>query len=65
MTGKKACVVVKLKEKVHAANGGLSFWTFHCIIHVVALCCKSLKMDHVMEVVKTVKFIYTRGLCHH
>ena len=33
MTGKKAGVVAKLKEKVHAADGWLGFRTFHCIIH--------------------------------
>lgn len=51
MIGKKAGVVTKFREKVHAANGGDGFWTFHCILHQEALCCKTLKMDHVMEVV--------------
>ena len=40
-------------------------WTFHCISHQEALCCKSLKMDHVMQViVRTVIFVRTRGLNH-
>ena len=65
MTGKKAGVVVKLKEKVHTANGALGFWTFHCIIHKEALCCNLLKMDLVMKDVKTVNFIHARGLSHH
>lgn len=66
MIGKKAGVVTKFREKVQAANGGGDFWTFHCILHQEALCCKSLKMDHVMEVVvRTVNFIRTRGLNHH
>ena len=64
MTGKKAGVVAKLKRKVHTANGELGFWTFHVIIHEEALWCKSLKMDHVKEVIKTVKIICARGLNH-
>lgn len=65
MIGKKAGVVTKFREKVQAANGGGDFWTFHCILHQEALCCKSLKMDHVMEVVvRTVNFIRARGLNH-
>ena len=62
MTGKKAGVVAEFKEKVHTASEGLSFWTFHCIIHKEAICCKSLKIDHVMEVVlKAVGFMHARG----
>ncbi|KAL3974132.1 nostrin [Sarotherodon galilaeus] len=65
MIGKKAGVVTKFREKVQAANRGGDFWTFHCILHQEALCCKSLKMDHVMEVViRTVNFIRGRGLNH-
>lgn len=65
MIGKKAGVVTKFREKVQAANGGHSFWTFHCILHQEALCCKSLRMDHVMGVVvRTVNFIRARGLNH-
>ena len=64
MTGKKAGVVVKLKEKVHAANGALGFWTFHCIIHKEALCCNLLKIGLVMKDVKNVNFLHARGLNH-
>lgn len=65
MIGKKAGVMTKFREKVQALNGGDRFWTFHCILHQEALCCKSLKMDHVMEVVvRTVNFIRARGLNH-
>ncbi|XP_051791722.1 zinc finger protein 729-like [Erpetoichthys calabaricus] len=65
MIGRKAGVVTKFREKVQAANGGDGFWTSHCILHQEALCCKSLKMDHVMEVVvRTVNFIRARGLNH-
>ncbi|XP_023254026.1 general transcription factor II-I repeat domain-containing protein 2B-like [Seriola lalandi dorsalis] len=65
MTGEKAGVVTKFREKVQTSNGGLEFWTFHCILHQEALCCKSLKMDNVMEVVvRTVNFIRSRGLNH-
>lgn len=41
MIGKKAGVVTKFREKVQAANGGDDFWTFHCILHQEALCCKA------------------------
>ena len=65
MIGKKAGVVTKFREKVQTANGGRDFWTFHCILHQEALCCKSLKMDNVMKVViQTVNFIRSRGLNH-
>ncbi|KAK3519988.1 hypothetical protein QTP70_010128 [Hemibagrus guttatus] len=65
MTGRKAGVGTKFREKVQTANGGRDFWTFHCILHQEALCCKSLKMDNVMEVVvRTVNFIRSRGLNH-
>lgn len=65
MLGKKSGVATKFREKVKAANGGEDFWTFHCILHQEALCCKSLRMDHVMDiVVRTVNFIRARGLNH-
>ena len=65
MIGKKAGVVTKFREKVQAVSGRHEFWTFHCILHQEALCCKSLKMDHVMQVVvRTVNFIQARGLNH-
>lgn len=65
MVGRKAGVATKFREKVQAANGGQDFWTFHCILHQEALCCKTLKMDHVMSVVvQTVNFIRARGLNH-
>ena len=34
-----------------AVSGGHEFWTFHHTLHQEALCCKSLKMDHVRQVV--------------
>ena len=64
MIGKIAGVVAKLKEKVHDADGVLGLWTFHCIIHEEAVCFKSLKMEHVMEVVNTANFMRARGLNH-
>ena len=65
MIRRKTGVVTKFREKVQAANGGQTFWTFHCILHQEALCCKSLKMDHVMKVVvQTVNFIRAKGLNH-
>ena len=63
VTGRKHDVVARFKENVYATNGGLDLWTFHCIIHKESLCSKSMKMDHVMEVVvKTVNFIHAKGL---
>jgi len=65
MIGKKAGVAPKLREKAQVVSGGRELWTFHSIPHQEALCCKSLKVDHVMEVVvRTVDFIRTRGLNH-
>ncbi len=65
MIGEEASVVVRFREKVCAANGINSFWMFHCILHQEALCCNSVSMDHVMEVViRTDNFIRARGLNH-
>lgn len=65
MIRKKAGVVTKFREKVQSANGGRDFWTFHCILHQEALCCKSLKMDNTVKVViQTVNFIRSRSLNH-
>jgi len=49
--GKKAGIATKFREKVQVARGGRVLWTFQCISHQEALCCKSLKIDHVMQVV--------------
>ena len=58
MIEKQAGVVTKFKEKVRVVSGGREFWTFHYISHQEALCCKSSKMDHIMQVVvRTVNFI--------
>lgn len=63
MIRKQASVMTKFGEKVRTANGGRDFWTFRCILHQEALCCKSLKMDNVMKVViKTINFIWSRSL---
>lgn len=58
MLGRKAGVAAKFREKVQALNGEQGIWVFHCILHQEVLCCKSLKMNHVMELVlETVNFI--------
>ena len=31
MTGKKAGVVAKLKERLHTVDGGLGFWPPYCV----------------------------------
>ena len=65
MVGRKAGVATKFRDKVQTANGRQAFWVFHCILHQEAICCKTLKMDHVMSVVvKTVNFIRACGLNH-
>ena len=57
MIGRKAGVITIFREKVQSARAGSDFWTFHCILHQEALCCKSLKMDNIMKVViQTVNF---------
>ncbi|XP_040583495.1 general transcription factor II-I repeat domain-containing protein 2B-like [Lepeophtheirus salmonis] len=63
MIGNKLEVVTKFKGKMQVHNGGYHIWAFHCIFHQEELCCKSLKMDHVTEVVvRTVNFFRARGL---
>ena len=37
-------------------------WIFQCIIHEETLRCKLFKIHHMMELVKTVKFICARDL---
>jgi len=65
MVGKKAGIAPKLRVKAQVVSGGRELWTFHSISHKEALCCKSLKMDHVMQVVvRTVNFIRSRVLNH-
>ena len=63
--GKKSRCCNKIWRKAQVVSGGRELWTFHCISHQEALCCKLLKMDHVMQVVvRTVNFVRTRGLHH-
>ena len=65
IVGRNEGVATKFRENVLAANGGLDFFNFHCILHQEALSCEKLKMDHVMSVVvQTVNFIRARGLNH-
>ena len=65
MSGRKAGVVTMFREKVLSARAQSDFWTFHCILHQEALCCKSLKTDNVMKVViETVNSIQSRSLNH-
>jgi len=66
MIGKNAGVATKFRGKVQVVSGGREFWTFHYIAHQEALCCKSLKMHHVMQVVvwTVINFVRARGLNH-
>jgi len=67
MIGKKQVgIVTKFREKVQVVSGEREFCTFHCIPHHEALCCKSLKMDHVMQVIvqRVINFVQARGLNH-
>ncbi|KAH1178575.1 hypothetical protein KIL84_012277 [Mauremys mutica] len=59
-------VVGLLKTKLNSLSiPGISFTNIHCILHQDALCCKSLQMKEVMDVVvKTVNFIHAQGLNH-
>jgi len=59
LIAKTAGVGKKVRYKVQVVCGGRG-WTFHCISYQEALCCKSLKLDHVMQVVvRTVNFSRT------
>ena len=64
MIGLKSRCCDEIQRKAQVVNGR-ELWTFHCISHQETLCCKSLKMDHVMQVVvRTVNFVRARGLNH-
>lgn len=64
MIGKHEGLVKLIENEAHKL-GNISLLKFHCIIHQENLCAKSLKMEHVMNVVvKTVNFIRSKGLNH-
>ena len=62
----KANGAVSLIEKEMRNNGiERQLVRTHCIIHLEALCAKSIKMQEVMrEVIKLVNFVRARGLYH-
>ncbi len=65
MVGRKVGVAIRLKEKLRSLNPNHKFCNIHCILHQEALCSKTLKMEHVMDVVlKTVNLIRAKGLNH-
>ena len=65
MVGRKAGVATKLKEKLLAVISDHQIHSVHCMIYKEGLCSKTLKMNHVMDVViKVVNFIRARGPNH-
>ena len=51
IVGRNADVATIFSQKVLTVNGGQDVWIFHCILLQETLCCKTLRMDHVMSVV--------------
>ena len=65
MTGEENGVVVLLKKDAQQSFPHRDILNVHCIIHQESLCAKTLKMDHVMDVViKCVNKIGTKALKH-
>ena len=65
MTGKENGAVALLKKHLRESKFEQDILTVHCVIHQEALCAKTLKMTHVMElVVKCVNEIRAKGLKH-
>jgi len=65
MVGKENRAVALLKKHLRESNFEQDILTVHCFIHREALCSKTLKMTHVMEVVvKCVNEIRAKGLKH-
>ena len=59
-------IVELVKNKLNSLETeGINFASVYYILHQDALCCKSLQMKEMMDlVVKTVNFIRSRGLNH-
>ena len=65
MVGKVKGVVSLIEKEMRNAGIEIKLVRTHCIIHLEALCAKSLKMQEVMRVViKIVNFVRARGLYH-
>ena len=65
MTGKENGAVLLLKKHLRESKFEQDILTVHCVIDQEALCAKTLKMTHVMElVVKCVNEIRAKGLKH-
>jgi hypothetical protein len=64
MTGLQSGVIGRIKDFMKSKNFEAPI-AIHCIIHLEVLCCKTLEMKNVMDVVvKIVNFIRSRGLHH-
>ncbi|MBN3288759.1 GT2D2 protein, partial [Polyodon spathula] len=58
MSGEKNGLVALVCKKLQKVNCPTSLVTYHCILHLQALCGKVLKMDNIMVmVVKIIHFI--------
>ncbi|XP_035500193.1 general transcription factor II-I repeat domain-containing protein 2-like [Scophthalmus maximus] len=65
MCSEKVGLVGRMRAKMQEENCTGELTAYHCIIHQEMLCCKVLKMEHVMNTVtQTVNFIRAKGLNH-
>ena len=64
MVGKKEGLT-KIIEYDAITTDSSCLWKYHCIMHQENLCAKALKMGNVMQIIKTMNFIKSKGLYLH
>ena len=63
MAGRREELVKVIEDDAIAAQNS-HLMKYHCIVHQDNLRTKALKMDNVMQIIKTVNFITAKGLNH-
>jgi len=64
MVGKKEGLT-KIIEYDAITTDSSCLWKYHCVMHQENLCAKALKMGNVMQIIKTMNFIKSKGLYLH